>query len=306
MSTASETSTGAVEQRIRDVFSEAGAAGFLHVREIGKPAGIDVGADTLVAVASVAKILIAVGFARAVAAATIDETERVVIPARYQVGGTGTAGCLDPVEMSLRDLALFMMSLSDNAATDVIAGRLGAPAIDQVMDDLGLTRTLMVGDMNTLQREVVTELGLDNPVDLDAKVLAAGDRAWELALIDPERTNRSTPRDVGLLLEAIWTDRAATPEACAAVRELMSHQVTGHRLAAGFDDTVNVASKTGTLPAVRNDAGVLTYPDERRYVAAVFTRARSLDDRLPAIDAAIGHCAHIAIDALRSPTPSPP
>jgi beta-lactamase class A len=299
MSSTVTSSSAAIEQRIRAVFAEAGATGFLHVREIGVAIGVDVGADTVVAVASVVKILIAEAFARAVVAGAIDPTERVVVPARLQVGGTGTAGCSDPVEMSLRDLALFMMNISDNAATDVVAARVGSAAIDQVIDDLGLDHTQMVGDMDTLRREVLAELGLEDVADLDAVMQAAGEKVWKLALIDPERTNRATPRDVGLLLEAIWTDRAGTPEACAAVRELMSHQVTGHRLAAGFGDDVTVASKTGTLPAVRNEAGVLTYSDGRRYVAAVFTRARTLADRLPAIDAAIGRCARIAIDELR-------
>jgi beta-lactamase class A len=74
--------------------------------------------------------------------------------------------------------------------------------------------------------------------------------------------------------------------------------VTGHRLAAGFDDGVTVASKTGTLPAIRNDAGVVTWPDGRSFVVAVFTRARSLADRQPAIDAAIGRSARIAVESL--------
>jgi beta-lactamase class A len=43
----------------------------------------------------------------------------------------------------------------------------------------------------------------------------------------------------------------------------------------------------------------VTYPDQRRYVAAVFTRATSLAPSRPLIDAAIGRAARIAIDHLR-------
>jgi beta-lactamase class A len=45
---------------------------------------------------------------------------------------------------------------------------------------------------------------------------------------------------------------------------------------------------------------VLTYPDERRYAVAVFTRADSLAQRQPAVDASIGRAARLAVDHLRS------
>jgi beta-lactamase class A len=72
------------------VFTDAGASGFLHVREIGMQDSVDVGADTPVAMASVIKVVIAVAFARAVTAGVVDPTERVTVPSRYQLGGTGT------------------------------------------------------------------------------------------------------------------------------------------------------------------------------------------------------------------------
>lgn len=104
------------------------------------------------------------------------------------------------------------MSMSDNAATDVVFQRVGASAIDQVVDDLGLTSTKMIANMDTLHREVVSALGLHDANDLDAQVQAAGEKARQLAWLDPSRTNRSTPREVGSLLEAIWQDRAGRPK----------------------------------------------------------------------------------------------
>lgn len=68
----------------------------------------------------------------------------------------------------------------------------------------------------------------------------------------------------------------------------MSHQVTSHRLASGFENGLTLANKTGTVPTVRNEAGVATYPDGKQYIVSVFTRADSLENRQPAIDAAIG------------------
>jgi D-alanyl-D-alanine carboxypeptidase len=63
---------------------------------------------------------------------------------------------------------------------------------------------------------------------------------------------------------------------------------------------VTIAAKTGTLPAVRNECGVVTCPDGRQYAVAVFTRARAVTERQPKVDASIGTAARLAVDHLRT------
>ena len=84
------------------------------------------------------KIVFAVAFARAVAAGRLDPRERVEVPAELRLGGSGTAGFADPPLISLRDLALLMMTVSDNAATDLIYAQVGTAATVEVLTDLGL------------------------------------------------------------------------------------------------------------------------------------------------------------------------
>jgi beta-lactamase class A len=100
------------------------------------------------------------------------------------------------------------------------------------------------------------------------------------------------------LLAAIWNDVAASAGACAEMRRLLRLQVWPHRLASGFpSDAFTVAGKTGTLPGIRNEVGVVE-PAGRRFAAAAFTVA---DDRAairPEIDASIGTAARIVVDAL--------
>ncbi|MEV6710727.1 serine hydrolase [Lentzea sp. NPDC051208] len=281
---------------IAEAFAEAGVEGFVHAREIGvdgPEAGH--GADEQVVLASVFKIPVAVAYAAEVAAGRLDETARTRVTPRYRIGGIGTAGCRDDVEMSWRDLALFMMSMSDNAATDVIFHRVGQAAVDAVVADLPRTRIL--GCCENLFDSVAADVGADEI----EKVLA--EPTWELvgklSIVDPERTTSSTPREITTLLDAIWTDRAAAPEACERVRAIMAQQIWPHRLSSGFPADVLVAAKTGTLPSVRNEAGVVTYPDGRSYAVAVFTRSQSLDLRNPGADAVIGRAGRLAVDQLR-------
>ncbi|QTV79597.1 serine hydrolase [Microbacterium sp. NIBRBAC000506063] len=204
--------------------------------------------------------------------------------------------------MSLRDLAHFMMTLSDNAATDIVMDRVGRAAIGAVIDDLDLHATRVDGDCGDLFDTIAEDLGI--PRDAPLGVLEA---AWaepplsKLRAIDPERSlNRSTPRDITTLLNAIWTDDAASPAACQYVRAVMGEQVWSQRLASGFESAVSVAGKTGTIPTVRNEVGVVTFPDGDSYAVAVFLTSDTMIGRDAAADAAIGRAAQIAVEHLRA------
>ncbi len=293
-----------VETEIAGVFTDAGARGFVHAREIGGGPEVAVGADDPVVLASVFKIPVAVAYAREVVAGRLDETARTRVGKRYRIGGIGTAGCADDVELSWRDLALLMLTMSDNAATDVVFHRVGQDAVDRVLADLDLRGTRLIGCCEDLFASVLADLGAADDADLDAVFAGATpEQIRKLAALDPERTSASTPREITTLLDAIWTDRAADPPACERVRSMMARQIWPHRISAGFPSDVAVAAKTGTLPAVRNEAGVVSYPDGRRFAVAVFTRADSLAERQPAVDAAIGKAARLAVDHLRKETP---
>ncbi len=286
---------------IAAAFAGAGARGFLHAREIGGAKDIELDADDPVCAASVIKIVFAVAFARAAASGALDPRARVEVPAELRLGGSGTAGFADSPLVSLRDLALLMLSVSDNAATDLIYRHVGSDAIRAVLSDLGLNDTHVRSDMISAHRRVVAELGFPDTDDFDARLAAADlDAVRALAWVDPERANATTARDMTSLLTAIWTDRAAPPEACAFVRGAMAQQQNTQRLASGFSADVEVAGKTGSIPFVRNEAGVVTYPDGRCFAIAVFTRSDSVADRNAPIDASIGRAARLAVDALRA------
>jgi beta-lactamase class A len=293
-----------VSDEIDATFHAVGARGFLHAREVDptpdatREIGLD--ADHPVSAASVIKIVFAVAFARAVANGRLDPRQRVEVPAELRLGGSGTAGFADAPLVSLRDLARLMMTVSDNAATDLIYARVGAGAVTELLTDLGLTGTHVRSDMTSAHRRVAAELGFPDTSDFDARLAAADPRAVEaLAWVDPARANATTPRDMTSLLSAIWTDRAGPPAACAWVRDAMASQENTQRIASGFDHPVITAGKTGTIPFVRNEAAVVSYPDGRRFAVAVFTRSDSPADRNPAIDGAIGQAARLAVEALR-------
>lgn len=224
-----------------------------------------------------------------------------VTPKDRVMGPTGLSGMLDEADLSLRDLAFLMMSISDNTATDVIMRRLGTDRINATLKELGLTRTEVVGDCNLLLTSLIEDLGVS--AELAAKnkwVEISPEDFSRCRTLDPEQTTRTTPREITKLLKMIWLDEAAPPEACAEIRRILSLQAWRDRISSGFPDEILIAGKTGTLPAIRNEVGVVQYPDGKSYAAGVFTRAHDYRWRVPPIDATIGTSARIAIQYLRS------
>ncbi|MFE9771310.1 serine hydrolase [Streptomyces sp. NPDC005931] len=283
--------------RIREAFADAGVTGWLHALDIDSGAQLEAGADQPVCTASVHKLCVLVALHEQAAAGGLDLTEQVECPrADRTKGPTGLAAMLDAARLSLRDLALLMMTVSDNAAADLLLDRVGLDAVNAVTARLGLTRTRAVHSFGRMLATIREDAGPEG-----ARALADPHVVARLRALDPERTNRSTPRDMTRLLGAVWRDEACPPEHGAAIRRILGLQVWPHRLASGFPfDDVHVAGKTGTLPTVRNEVGVVEYPDGGRYAVAVFTRTAHTAATLPAADAVIGTAARLAVDALRA------
>lgn len=254
--------------------------GFLHVRRLGSPACVGVAADAPVVLASVVKVALAFEFARQVEAGLLDPTDRVRATAADRLGGSGSAGFADDVEYSLRDAALLALSVSDNTAADLLFDRVGVENVRSLLAELGLTRTTIIGAPRDLLRTIIEDTAAGVP----------------LRALDPLRTTASTPREMTGLLSAIWSDDIAG----AQVREWLSAQVSWHRLTAGFPPDVAVAAKTGTMPGIRNEIGIATYPDGLSYAIAVFTVGGAETLRRPDIDRAIGDAARAAVEQLRS------
>ncbi|KUJ54575.1 serine hydrolase [Streptomyces albus subsp. albus] len=277
----------------------------VHARcvDCGRETGT--GADEPVVLASVVKVLLVLEFVRQVAAGQLDGAERVVVPPTARLGGTGTSGCLDDVRMSLRDLAGFALSVSDNAAADVLFDRVGVDTVRLLAAELGLHRTRVVGSPSTLLAGMLEDVGAADPAEFAAVYpTLPPERLRAMRIRDPLRTNGSTARDMTRLLTLVWTDRAGPPAACARLRELMARQVNWHRLAAAFPEDVAVAAKSGTLPGVRNEIGVARYPDGGRYAVAVFLETPALGERRADLDRLIGTAGHAAVTGLRGCCPA--
>ncbi|GLI00021.1 serine hydrolase [Phytohabitans aurantiacus] len=283
------------------IFDEVGVDARVHAVDIDTGRDIGTRQDEQVVIASVFKILLVLEFARQAVAGQLDPTERVLVRAADRLGGWGTAGCADDVEISLRDLAFFAMSVSDNTAADLLLRRVGPDVMALLAEELGLTRTRVIGGPRQVLESMFADLDVRDAAEFaNTFSTLPAERVRGLRVFDPDHTTSSTAREITRLLTLIWRDEAGPPAACAMVRDLMARQLFWTRLPSGFPPEVRVAGKTGTLPGLHIEAGVAEYPDGGRYAIAVFARTQRLNTRQIDVDLAMGEAAREAVEALRA------
>jgi beta-lactamase class A len=294
--------------KFQPIFDQAGCAGTFCVQSLDDDADVSLAADESVIAASVFKVQVALEAETWFADGRLDPAEPVTLRAGDRTfGPAGISLFDDDVVVSWRDLVVLMLTISDNDATDALLRRVGVDAVNATAVRLGLTRTVVESDLQTMLEFIGQDLGCDSWAGLldwqagaSAEELAQADQRLVAArAFDPARGTRTSARDMTSLLKLIWTGQAGPGAACERVKALMARQLTRNRIASGFSPPVRVAAKSGgLLGIVRNEIGVISYPDGRQYAAAVFTRSPLGSDDA-AISRAIGTVAAQAVTDLR-------
>jgi len=273
-----------IADTIENRFKAFGCLTALHVKDIQSGAEVALRSDEPAVAASVFKAIVALEFYMQANTGRIDPREIVEIdPLRSTPGPAGLSNFRDPARLSLRDLADLMMTISDNAATDLLIARLGLEKINRRARACGCTGTTIVSDLATMLDGVATDLGFDSyRTLLAAQEGRFGEKARTLSIdpavietcaaLDPTRATRTTPRDMTRFLTAVWQD-FGDADACQALREVMGRQVA-RRLESVVPVGGVLSAKSGSLfGRIRNEIGAITYPDGSCFAFAVFTRA---------------------------------
>lgn len=295
-----------VTDRLRAVFADAGCTGRLHARRCdGGAQEVSVGGTERVPTASVYKLPLLLAFCRAADAGRIDPLSRLTVdPAVCTPGPTGLSALHDPVTLSRRDLATSMITVSDNAAADLLLGEIGLGAVHELLESVGLDQTRLVGGTADIHRSLVRDTDTHDTAAAFA-ALADNDEAWTVSAYDPAYTSATTPEEMTRLLAALWRGEVVSPAQTDFACSVLRRQVWPHRIAAGFPHrAVRVAGKTGTIGIIRNEVAVVEFPGEYPVAVAVFTRAARADPALPVVDAAIAEAARIAVTELRRALPT--
>jgi beta-lactamase class A len=200
-----------------------------------------VNADTTFPQASSIKIPILIELYRQAQAGTLKLEERVELKRELMTGGSGVLLRFGDgtSALSLRDLAVLMIVLSDNTATNILIDRVGMANVNAMLDRLELTHM-------RLQRRMMD---------------AAAQRA--------SRENLSTPQEMIALLELLQAGKILDATHTAAAMEILKYPKTTS-LRRGVPGNIEVANKPGGIPGVACDSGIVLLPG-RPYAISVMT-----------------------------------
>ncbi|MGG1661159.1 serine hydrolase [Brevibacillus sp. NRS-1366] len=253
-----------LQQKLEDVVRDVSGTFGVSVKHLQTGEAASMNEDQLFQLASTFKIPILAALYRDVEAGRLSLEQRVKINEEDQVPGSGVLQELHMgMEVTVKDLAMLMIIVSDNLATDQLLKLVGTERVAAYMRELGLEQThihhscwdllsLSVGMVPQAYSRETLEQILAWEFDPDSIVFQA----------DP-RNNAATPADMARLVEMIATKQVISESACGGMLDILFRQQFNSRLPYMLPDKAKVAHKTGTLGGVVNDVGIVYMPDNK-------------------------------------------
>jgi beta-lactamase class A len=222
----------------------------------------------LFAQGSAIKIPLLIELFRRADAGELKLADRVTLTAADRTGGSSLLQYFSDggSAFSLHDLAVPMIVLSDNTATNMLIDAVGMAKVNQTMASLGLPQT-------KLQRKMIRP-----------EASARGEE------------NVSTPREaVDLMVRLSRCDLPLTPASCAEVRRLLELPKTGE-FRQPIPSAVRVAWKPGGLEGVSTAWGLVALPGAPYAVSVMVNYGSAqVGDTVRAVsDAVFRHFALVA------------
>ncbi len=222
----------------------------IYARNLDTGRDFAVNADAKVRTASTIKLPILCALEALVAEGRVSWTMPITLRAEDKVSGSGVMGELSPgTTLPLRDVATLMIIVSDNTATNLVLDRITADAVNDRLETWGFTATRSMrkirGDGTAL------------------KEAEGFSKAGRLPENQRYGIGSSTPREMVMLLDRLEQGKIVSPEASKDVIGILKRQQFKTGIGRRVDAKTEVASKSGSLDALRSDVGIAYTPGGR-------------------------------------------
>lgn len=237
--------------------------------------------------ASTVKVPLAVHLLRMVDEGRLSLDTMITLTPQDLHPGSGTLSDLfnkPGVALSIRNLMELMLLISDNSATDIllrVAG--GKDAVDARLRALGVSGIRVDRSTALLIAEGTGFSGRLPPEEqwsLEAfrqasRVTPSEERAAAVRRFQQDPRDTATPEGMAALLERIHRKELLQPDTAELLLDILRRCRTGSaRIKGLLPADTEVAHKTGSMPMVANDVGILTLPNGAGHVAfAAFTKS---------------------------------
>ena len=225
----------------------------IYAKNLDTGATYDLRGDEPVRTASTIKLALMVESFAEVAEGRVKWSERQILKDDDKVSGSGVLHEMsDGVWLPLRDLVNLMIVVSDNTATNLLIDRFTADAVNARMEKLGFKET-------RLMRKVRGDGTQLKP-------------AQGFSAVGREPANerfglgRSSPHEMVRLMEMLEKGEVVSPQASKEMLEILKRQSFTEGI--GRRVKLPVASKSGSLDALRSDVGIV-YAQRGRIAIAI-------------------------------------
>ncbi|NLG99978.1 MAG: serine hydrolase [Chloroflexi bacterium] len=294
---------------VEQIAAESGAHMGVAIHHIETGQEVMLNADELFALASVVKVPVLVEAFRQIEENRLRLTDRWTLVQEVKALGSGILTELDNgLPLTVQDLLVLMIIISDNTATDMLMQRLGIDNIDRNLHALGFEN---IHTAHTLT-EIFTDMLPSADPNQDRSKLAAWEAehgvnkdGWAYRM-GPEN-NVGSPRDLTCLMTKIYKGEIISRSACDQMLAILLRQHLNDRIPRFLPLGTKVAHKTGTFSGVRNDSGIIYVNDNSHVAVTILSRwdhdAVRKDpvkdwERSIQIDSAMGKIALAAYEAF--------
>jgi beta-lactamase class A len=207
---------------------------------------LDIGGDRVFPAASTIKLPILIAFFQDLDAGKVRLDEKLTMRGDLVTNGSGVMQ-YERVGKKYTALETItkMVTISDNTATNMIIDRLGGAAkLNQRFRSWGLKDT------------VIRRL-----------------------LADLRGTNTTSSQDMARVLALLVNNKLVSPSSKEQALDILRHTSIHTLLPAGLGKGAVIANKTGDIGFLIGDAGFVTMPNGKRYLAAIFVKRPYKDSR---------------------------
>ena len=238
-------------------------------------------ADSIYETFSVIKIPIMATVLRQAEAGKFSLSDRITLKAGDERLPSGVLYTMQPgLNPTIRDLITLMIVISDNAATDLLADKVGRANVTSFMHELALKDTSIkfsdldwdrtwLGTLDPSYKNAAGDKTIEFPFDKysEAEVRSAfGQTIYNAGIY----FGHSTAREIGHLLEMIQQGKLVSKPSSEFMLATLERQQVNDRFPKYLRDVL-VAHKTGDgQPFIANDAGIL-FVENQPVVLVVFT-----------------------------------
>jgi len=90
------------------------------------------------------------------------------------------------------------------------------------------------------------------------------------SIVDGSHFNQISAKDIGLLLQRIYSRNFISRNVCNEIENMMLNQATRYKIPKGIPDGIEIANKTGEMDTVENDAAVV-YGEKTDFILVVLS-----------------------------------